>query len=125
MRVRPCFACCTPAVRAAFVPEVNAHVWRHFQGLWCCRYCLRTRASESTLLERESQPCPGFCPALRDVLEKPGGHRLAAAEVGDKPILFCLACGAYATSRPEALRPRITGFPATDGLAERLRRIRK
>ena len=50
---------------------------------------------------------------------------MAVASVHDRPILFCLACGAYATARPKALLAPCDGFPATAGIAEGLRSIRK
>ena len=80
-----------------------------------CRKCLTTRAGTVRSSPQSGESCPGASSALAAVLERPQRHKLAAAIVPEDVLLVCLACGAWASQRPDKLRAACIGKPTAAG----------
>ncbi len=85
-----------PPPRAA-AAEPLKHTWKWQTGRWICTSCL---ATSRTSVPRQIFRCPGLSPSIRDLLNRPRGHKLQIATFtsGAGLVVICSGCGRFTTS---------------------------
>ena len=118
-----------PLVRSASVPGkvklLTKHKFVWADSSWICTSCLRRKYS--SVAHIDSVPCALLVPSLLSVIKEPNGHSLSVTScLEGVPLVFCVKCGYYASTRCQNLkRPccgrgpklatalvRLMGFPS-------------
>ena len=99
------------------------HDWRYHGGIWQCRACLLAHSGVEE--DRPMTGCSGVPPMLRKIAKHAFfGHRLQVCRLSDRPLFFCVVCGAWALRRCIRLAAPCGGHPATGSAgATALKRI--
>jgi exonuclease III len=113
---RPC--------RPGLMPRTS-HSWQFLRGFWRCSACLTFATSRCTRDRRAKEKCEGRAASFVKLFENNEvlGHLLSVFDANDSFVVACLACGAWASSRPVKLLevccgvPKLAGITATRRLA--------
>ena len=94
----------------------SRHRWMAQCERWCSEKCYALASTRERCSGRGGEVCPGHPRHTVEVLTSAVGHTVATADVDGGPCLLCVACGAYATTKPKDLLHRCKGM-AGRGLA--------